>query len=118
VSRQTKQQPNADAWEQLDELYRKFTRRWEVRTDLKVTARATDRTVELGLAEPLLKLHEMRRWHVTTRNVVTMRDLAKCLNAACDFVENANPKWASFGPDVVAIGEPNDFLVAPKEKKQ
>jgi hypothetical protein len=50
--------------------------------------------------------------------VVTMRDLAKCLNAACDFVENANPKWASFGPDVVAIGEPNDFLVAPKEKKQ
>jgi hypothetical protein len=83
-----------DAWRKLDKLLGRFTRRWEPRKDITVTAHATDRAVELTLYETRSGL---QRPYMSTgrRNVGTLRELANCINAACDFVEASNPGWTN-----------------------
>lgn len=83
-----------DAWKRYYDLLNELSTRVEVRSDIHVTAKAYDRGVELVLfdgTEPL------KRNFISTgsRNIGTMRELAKALNDACDFVEEQNPKWAS-----------------------
>lgn len=82
-----------DAWRQQHELLEKFTTMVDVRADLRVTALACERTVRFSLGCPPNE-HGRRHWHETQRNVGTMRELAKALNEACDFVEMSNPVWA------------------------
>lgn len=41
-----------DAWKQMDDLVNEFSRSWDVRPDLRVTALACDRGVQLSLAHP------------------------------------------------------------------
>lgn len=84
-----------DAWKQHNDLVNKFTARWAVRNDLVVTAKAYDRSVELSVSEYIdSDLTLNKKWHVTRRNVGTMRELAQALEDACDFVEKHNPEWA------------------------
>lgn len=85
-----------DAWKQFQELLEKYTMRLKVRKDIEVVARATDRGVELILWSSTHEGMMTKRSYQTTgpRNVVTMRELADALNAACDFVEDSNPEWA------------------------
>lgn len=90
-----------DAWAQLDDLLKQYTKRWEVRPDLAVLAHATKYCVELRMGEPRNNDHDdplskigRYRWHVTNRNVGTMKELAQALLKACEFVEESNQKWA------------------------
>jgi len=83
-----------DAWKQEYELIKKYSTSVDVRPDLRVVALGCDRVVQFSLAYPPDE-HGMRRWHTTTRNVGTMRELAHALLEACDFVERANPTWAA-----------------------
>ena len=86
-----------DAWKQHYVLLEQFTREWDVRPDLGVTAHGCDRCVELSLAYPKhdeSNTLEMVQWHTTKRNVSTMRELAAAIVAACDFVDESNPVWA------------------------
>lgn len=90
-----------DAWQQLHDLLDKYTKEWEVRPDLKVVARATDRTVDFQLGrmrKGWLDIETIHFDYGTTRNIHTMRELAQALLDACDFVEGCNPKWANL-PD-------------------
>lgn len=87
-----------DAWAQIDAISRKYTKEWLPRKDLRVRALGTERCVELGLGEMNDKFQmgqDMMDFHITQRNVGTMRELAATLIEACDFVEQANPKWAT-----------------------
>lgn len=86
-----------DAWKQHLDLLDTFTQSAEVRKDLRVTAHATDRAVELIVYYPSTgKRFEMPRYHTTgPRNVGTMRELANAILAACDFVDESNPTWAA-----------------------
>lgn len=91
-----------DAWKQHDQLVRKFTADWEVRSDLRIVALACDRAVRLEIASGVnAKFSELPNWHDSgPRNVSTMRELAYALLEACDFVEKANPTWASHDDDI------------------
>jgi hypothetical protein len=88
--------PEVDAWKQMHDLQDRYTREWEVRSDLEVTALGTERSVRLRVGD--WSFNKMKAFtpepQITDRNVGTMRELAAALNAACDFVEQANPKWA------------------------
>lgn len=89
-----------DAWKQYSELVEKFTTSTDVRTDISVTGRAWDRSVEVQLAKIDYTKDEfdLRRktWFSSKpRNVSTMRELAYAILEACDFVDDNNPKWAS-----------------------
>lgn len=93
-----------DAWWQHDHLMRKYTKEWSPRSDLRVVAQATERGVELWIGElrpdwrGTLDIRGEYIWHSSgCRSVITMRELAACINAACNFVETRNPKWASHG---------------------
>lgn len=109
-----------DAWKQHHVLLEKFTREWDVRHDLSVTAHGCDRCVEIGLAYPKRDASdklEMVQWHTTKRNVHTMRELATAIVAACDFVDESNPVWASHGlpltpvESMVASDDFNPFML-------
>lgn len=97
----TEPEKHVDAWEQVHRLWEEYTKDWQVRPDLKVTALGTDRTVRLAVGrDPMYSLDPHpnpveRQFAVTDRNVNTMRELAEALLAACDFVDAANPEWAS-----------------------
>src|SRR5258708_6177238 len=98
-----------DAWRQEYELLGRFTKEWEVRHDLRVVGLACERTVRLDVAfgeNP--KFSMMPNWHYNQRNVSTMRELANALLAACDFVDQSNPVWASHH---TALTPTDDFLV-------
>jgi hypothetical protein len=85
-----------DAWKELDEVYKKHTTRHYVRDDILVTAHGCDRGVRVGIRQEMDPGILMAKWIDTgSRNVGTMRELAKAINAACDFVEAANPEWAA-----------------------
>lgn len=86
-----------DAWKQLKELHEQYTREWEVRPDLAVTALGTDRGVRLGVRYHAGNPREldMPKWHFRSGNVETMRELAQALLTACDFVDKANPEWSA-----------------------
>jgi hypothetical protein len=88
-----------DAWKQLDDLQRKYTKEVEVRSDLVVTALGLERGVRVTLIQTNYgqdPLHKRRhQYHSTQRNVSTMREFAQALLDACDFVDSANPGWAS-----------------------
>lgn len=102
-----------DAWEQFQDLRKKFTQEVEVRKDIVVTARALDRGVELRLRD--------KDWHdkgpvghsIATgpRNIKTMRELAQAILDACDFVESSNPEWASRIQDTT-----DPFVIVRAEK--
>ncbi len=90
-----------DAWKKLHDLLNRYTKEWDVRPDLSVTAHATDRGVEIQIG----KRREDYRgkmdgrgeyaWQSSgPRNVSTMRELAAAIITACDFVDESNPKWA------------------------
>jgi hypothetical protein len=85
-----------DAWKRVADLHDKFTKQWKVRSDLRVTALAHERTVrfELGDRKNLRGSIDVPIWHDTQRNVSTMRELANALLQACDFVDKHNPEWA------------------------
>lgn len=93
--------PDPDAWKQLSDLRDRFTRTWEIRSDIEVTALAHNRNVRLRLGK--WSFNKMKsdprdftpEPQITDRNVGTMRELAEALLAACDFVEKSNPSWAS-----------------------
>lgn len=88
----------SDAWEQLYDLQKKYTKEVEVRHDLLVVALGLERAVMLTLVETdhdKDALDKRRhRYHSTQRNVSTMRELAQALLDACDFVDQSNPVWA------------------------
>ncbi len=96
-----------DAWKQKFDLLEKYTKEWEVRSDLAVTALACDRGVMLEVGHfdsPKLKGKPVgpRNYAVTNRNVTTMRELAQALLDACDFVDESNPEWTSkSGPEKI-----------------
>jgi hypothetical protein len=87
-----------DAWKELDNVIARNTTQCYVRQDILVTAHGCDRGVRVSVRiepEPGSSL-KMARWTDTgSRNVHTMRELAKAINAACDFVEMVNPEWAA-----------------------
>lgn len=87
-----------DAWKQYHDLVERFTTEVEVRPDIHVRGLAWDRGVEVIVFS---EGHPMKRtWQSTRkRNIDTMRELAKAINDACDFVEQNNPEWASIGKD-------------------
>lgn len=95
-----KKQPD-DAWKQHDDLIRKYTDRTKIRPDIEVVARAVDRGVEvrIGRRNPqATSSYDFPQylWQSTgKRNVSTMRELAAAITAACDFVDESNPTWAS-----------------------
>lgn len=92
-----------DAWKQYDALLKKFTQIVDVRSNIQVIARATDRGVELVVSKedyskvnPITQIAPRKTYTSTgSRNVSTMRELAQALMDACDFVDEANPIWAS-----------------------
>lgn len=94
-----------DAWKLHDELLRKYTKVWQPRQDLKITAVAWDRGVELEIGEKAKErdsLGDIRFiWHSAgKRNVRTMREVAYALLEAADFVEESNPGWADAAFDL------------------
>lgn len=90
-------QSKKDAWRQEYELHEKYTKEWEVRSNLKVVGLACDRTVRLDtVMGKSPKFPNMPNWHWNERNVGTMRELAYALLDACDFVEQSNPVWAHY----------------------
>ena len=103
-----------DAWKQVSDLYSKYTKRWHVRPDLRVTAKAADRCVEFSLGKyqrsPMFghMTWDFSADRTTTRNVGTMRELAYVLLAACDFVEESNPSWAD-NPSAKKVIDPEMF---------
>jgi hypothetical protein len=86
-----------DAWRQLYELRRKYTKTWELRRDITIYAHALDRSVELvKWGDPIDgELSPRRCASLGKRNVNTMRELALILWAAADFVDESNPTWAA-----------------------
>jgi len=93
-----------DAWKQLYDLTNHYTETWKVRGDIKVTAHATHRGVELNIADESQIGLALKQWTSTgKRNVNTFRELADAINAACDFVEEENPEWASRSLDDVSF---------------
>lgn len=85
---------NEDAWKQYHDLVERFTTKVEVRPDIHVKGLAWDRGVEVIVFSEGGPMN--RTWQSTRkRNIDTMRELAKAINDACDFVEINNPKWAS-----------------------
>lgn len=93
-----------DAWHQLHVLLGRYTKEWKPRPDLRVTAHATDRNVEVEIGDRRenysgpLDIRGRHIWHSAgNRSVGTMRELAACIVAACDFVDESNPEWASHG---------------------
>lgn len=104
-----------DAWLQLHELLGQYTKEWQVRPDIRVTAISTDRNVKLEIGElredykGRMDIRGKYVWHSTgPRNVSTLRELANVILSACDFVETSNPEWASYD---VHIDPPETFLV-------
>lgn len=92
-----------DAYQQKSELYKKYSKDWNVRQDLAVRANGTDRSVTLrvGYIEDSPKFLGSGNTPkgkdgraIITRNVITMRELAQAILDACDFVDGVNPKWA------------------------
>lgn len=85
-----------DAWQQHRDLLARFTKEFPVRNSLTVTALATDRRVQLKVT-PTTHYHNepTPRPVVSTHNVSTMRELAEAILAACAFVDDSNPEWAS-----------------------
>lgn len=88
-----------DAWVQLYELRERFTLKAEIRADLRVTAHACSRAVEVAIAEidgtkDRWAMDRIRWQSSGPRNVGTMRELAQALLDACDFVDQSNPEWA------------------------
>lgn len=97
MSEESIQPFEADAWKQMHDLQKRFTKEWEIRYDLEVTALAHRRCVRLRVGEYSLPSADSRprpQLAITERNISTMRELAGALLAACDFVEQSNPKWA------------------------
>lgn len=87
--------PNWDAWKKADAVRRLNTKTWEIRADIRIAARATDRGVELTLIQEDKSGFGIPRFHSTgPRNISTMREVAEALLEACDFVEEKNPTWA------------------------
>lgn len=95
-----------DAWKKYYDLLEKFTKKYEPRPDLCVTARAHERCVEIEIGvwdrkatnffDPPGKPTGKYIWtSAGKRNVSTMRELAQALLDACDFVDENNPVWAS-----------------------
>ena len=85
-----------DAWKQMQDLVDRYSQDWEVRRDIRVVALACERGVRLEIAAGPPDDLGMRHWADTgKRNVSTMRELAQALLDACDFVDEANPTWAS-----------------------
>lgn len=88
-----------DAWKQHYDLLDKFTQDWKPRPDLLVQALAWDRTVRLSLRGERVGPGTVGpySWKSTQRNISTMRELARDILAACDFVEQSNPTWTEKG---------------------
>lgn len=86
-----------DAWKIYHDLLEKYTLKTEIRSDIKVYGHATDRSVELILIDYQSDKSKIKTKSTGKRNIATMRELARALNEACDFVEEQNPKWASHG---------------------
>jgi hypothetical protein len=93
--------PKKDAWKQFGDLKSKFTKVFQPKKDLKVTALAHERCVKFELGywpqpsrKNLFTGKPSMYYHQTTRNVITMRELAQALLDACDFVDASNPEWA------------------------
>lgn len=90
-----------DAWKQHDDLIRQYTDKTKVRADIEVVARAVERGVEVRIGRRNPKAtnsYEFPQWLWSStgkRNVNTMRELAAAIVAACDFVDESNPVWAS-----------------------
>jgi hypothetical protein len=82
-----------DAWNQYYHLVESFTKEFALpgilpgteRVDIAIVARAHERGVQLLADDNFVN---------NTHNVDTMRNIAKVLNEACDFVEEMNPEWA------------------------
>lgn len=91
--------PDWDAWKKADAVRRLNTKTWELRADIRVDAKATERGVELTLYKdmPGTTGGPLNRTWINTgaRNIDTMRELAQAILEACDFVEERNPAWAS-----------------------
>lgn len=99
-----------DAWKQYYDLLNRFTQAYEVRTDIEVIAKAWDRSVEVILWDEQKGELVPRKFKSTgNRNISTMRELAACLNAACDFVEEMNPEWGSHPTQ--GARDPKTFLI-------
>ncbi len=82
-----------DAWKKYCDLCDEYSTYTEVRPDIHVRAIAYNRGVELIVFDGVIPLN--RSFQSTgKRNISTMRELAKALNDACDFVEESNPEWA------------------------
>lgn len=87
-----------DAWLQFEELLGEFTYSCWIRSDINVIGHGTDRSVELILTKEIpgrQPPNNVDRHTTGKRSVHTMRELAEALTAACDFVEDVNPEWAS-----------------------
>lgn len=85
-----------DAWKALDDLVRENSTEVQVRPDITVEALGCERAVRLSLRYEKGEGLKPDRWHDTgPRNVSTMRKVARALLDACDFVDAANPEWAS-----------------------
>lgn len=97
-----------DAWKKYYDLLDEYTRSYEVRADIEVTALAWDRGVEVTLREKIDANKFGREWdEISTgkRNVSTMREFANAILEACDFVDDSNPGWASNRVDLDALWE-------------
>lgn len=109
------ERPVLDAWELQRNLQQATTRSWEVRSDISVDALGADRCVRLTITE-----RPSGEWDIPTvlavrqGNVITMRELAQTILAACDFVEEINPTWAEGismpvqDPDAFLVGDDDD----------
>jgi hypothetical protein len=96
----TRKSTKIDAWKIAHDLRHANTKEWEVRPDLKVTARGLDRLVDLAVGNERHPSFSDISWpiHVRTANVITMRELAYALLDAADYVEECNPSWAAGVP--------------------
>ena len=86
-----------DAWFQKDQLLKRTTKKIEVRSDLIVTAVASDRRVDLTIVKEVLSKDfapKNKSYTVRQANTATMRELAQAIIDACDFVEDQNPEWS------------------------
>jgi hypothetical protein len=68
-----------DAWKQYFDLQKRYMREWQFRDDLVVFADGLNRGVKINGEQ---------------HNVGTIQAFIACLQAACAFVEDANPDWS------------------------